>query len=144
LAHIEKTIEIKAPVEKVWALISNVERIPEWAEGYTEREVITSKQRTGVGTTTHEVGVAFGKPYEKNFMITEWLDKEKIVFESTTGWPWKGSWIMKPTKEGTLFTYTVDFELPFEAERLKEVFRTRYEELLEKWVQNIKNIVEKK
>ncbi|MGQ9460295.1 MAG: hypothetical protein ACUVRA_03570 [Candidatus Bathyarchaeaceae archaeon] len=51
---------------------------------------------------------------------------------------------MKPTKEGTLFTYTVEFELPFEAERLKEVFRKRYEELLETWVQNIKNILEKK
>ena len=144
MPHIEKTIEIKAPVEKVWTLISNVERIPEWAKGYTEREVITSKQRTGVGTTTHEVGVAFGKPYEKDFRVAEWVEKEKIVLQSTTGWPWKGSWIMKPAKEGTMFTYTVDFELPFEAERLKEVFRKRYEELLEKWVQNIKSIVEKK
>ena len=144
MPHVEKTIEIKAPVEKVWALISNVERIPEWAKGYTEREIITSKQRTGVGLTTHEVGVAFGKPYEKDFVTTEWVDKEKIAFEKTTGWPWKGAWIMKPTKDGTLFTYTVDFELPFEAERLKEVFRKRYEEQLEKWVQNIKAIVEKK
>ena len=144
VAHIEETVEIKVPVEKVWALISDLERIPEWAKGYTEREVITSKQRTGVSTTTHEVGVAFGKSYEKDFRVVEWVEKKKIVFESTTGWPWKGSWMMKPTKEGTMFTYTVDFELPFEAERLKEVFRKRYEELLEKWVQNIKNLVEKK
>jgi len=144
LPHIEKTIEIKAPVEKVWALISDAERIPEWAERYTEKVTITSKQLRGVGATTHEIGVAFGKPYEKDFVAIEWVDKEKIVFENTTGWPWKGSWIMKPTKEGTIFTYTVDFELPFEAERLKEVFRKRYEELLEKWVENIKNIVEKK
>jgi uncharacterized protein YndB with AHSA1/START domain len=143
LAHIEETIEIKAPVETVWALISDLERIPEWAKGYTEREMITSKQRTGVNTTTHEVGVAFGKPYEKDFRVAEWVEKERIVFESTTGWPWKGSWMMKPTEEGTMFTYTVDFELPFEAERLIEVFRKRYEELLEKWVQNIKKIVEK-
>lgn len=144
MVHLEETVEIKAPVEKVWALISDLERIPEWAKGYTEREVITSKQRTGVGITTHEVGVAFGKPYEKDFRVAEWVEKEKIVFESTTGWPWKGSWMMKPTEEGTMFTYTVDFELPFEAERVTEVFRKRYEELLEKWVQNIKNIVEKK
>jgi hypothetical protein len=34
--------------------------------------------------------------------------------------------------------------LPFEAERLKEVFRKRYEELLKQWVKNIKDIVEKK
>ena len=144
MPHVEKSIEIKAPVEKVWALISDVERVPEWAKGYTEKEMITSKQRTGVGLKTHEVGVAFGKPYEKDFVATEWVEKEKIVFETTTGWPWKGSWIMKNTKDGTLFTYTVDFELPFEAERLKEVFRKRYEERLEEWVQNIKNIVEKK
>ena len=144
MAQIQKTIEIKAPVEKVWALISDAERIPEWAKEYTEKVTITSKQLRGVGATTHEVGVAFGKPYEKDFVATEWVEKEKIIFESTTGWHWKGSWTMKPTKEGTLFTYSVDFELPFEAERLKEVFHKRYEELLEKWVQNIKNIVEKK
>jgi len=144
LAQIQKTIEIKAPVEKVWALISDAERIPEWAKEYTEKVTITSKQLRGVGATTHEVGVAFGKPYEKDFVATEWVEKEKIIFESTTGWHWKGSWTMKPTKEGTLFTYSVDFELPFEAERLKEVFHKRYKELLEKWVQNIKNIVEKK
>jgi len=50
---------------------------------------------------------------------------------------------MKITNEGTLFTYAVDFDLPFKAERLKEVFRKRYEKLLEEWMQNIKNIVEK-
>jgi ribosome-associated toxin RatA of RatAB toxin-antitoxin module len=144
LPHVEKSIEIKAPVEKVWALISNVERIPEWAKGYTEREIITSKQRTGVGLTTHETGVSFGKAYEKDFITTEWVEKEKIGFEKTTGWPWKGAWLMKTSKDGTLFTYTVDFELPFESERLAEIFRRRYEELLEQWVKNIKEIVEKK
>jgi uncharacterized protein YndB with AHSA1/START domain len=144
LDHIEKTIEIKAPPEEVWALLSDLERIPEWAKGYTEREVITSKQRTGVGTTTHEVGVAFGKPYEKDFIITEWVEKEKISFSSTSGWPWKGSWIMKPTKEGTLFTYVVDFELPYGVEKLKASFREKYEKLVEEWTRNIKNIVEKK
>ena len=65
MEYIEKTIEIKAPVEKVWALISDLERILEWAKGYAQKVVITSKQRTGVGTTTHEIGVSFGKPYEK-------------------------------------------------------------------------------
>ena len=142
--HIETTIKIKAPPEEVWVLISNLERIPEWAKGYTQREVITSKQRTGVRTTTHEVGVAFGKPYEKDFIVTEWVEKEKISFSSTSGWPWKGSWIMKPIKEGTLFTYIVDFELPYGVERLKASFRERYEKLIEEWTQNIKNIVEKK
>ena len=141
--HVEKTVEIKAPPEKVWALISDLERIPEWAKGYTEREEITSEQRTGVGTTTHEVGVAFGKRYEKDFVVTEWEEKRKIAYRSASGWPWKGSWTMKPTEAGTMFTFAVDFELPFEVERLREVFRKRYEKLLEEWVQNIKNIVEK-
>jgi len=89
------------------------------------------------------VGVSFGKPYEKDFIGTEWVEKEKISFKSTSGWPWHGSWIMKPTKDGTLFTYAVDFDLPFKANRLREIFRNRYEKLLEEWVQNIKNLVEK-
>ncbi|NWG11000.1 SRPBCC family protein [Candidatus Bathyarchaeota archaeon] len=141
--HIEKNINIKVPVEKVWALISNLERIPEWAKGYVEKETITSKPRRGKGITTHEVGVAFDKPYEKDFVITEWIEKKRIVFESTSGWPWKGSWTMEPTENGTMFTYAVDFEPPFAIPRLKEVFRKKYEKLLEEWVQNIKNILEK-
>lgn len=137
----EKTIEIKAPVEKVWELMSNVERIPEWAKGYVQKEIITGITETGV--TTREIGVAFGKPYEKDFVVTEIVEKEKISFQSASGWPWRGSWIMKPTKEGTVFTFVVDFELPFKAEKLKMIFRQRYEELVDKWVQNIKKIVEK-
>lgn len=141
--HIEKTVEIKVPVEKVWALISNLVRIPEWAKGYTERVVITSKQRTGVGTTTHEVGVAFGRAYEKDFIVAEWVEKEKIVFKSISGWPWKGKWVMKPAKEGNLFTYAVDFECPLGTDRMREVFHKRYQTLIENWVQNIKSILEK-
>jgi len=141
--HIEKTVTIKVPIEKVWELISNVERIPEWAKGYTEKMTITSKQRTGKGVTTHEIGVAFGNPYEKDFIITEWTEKRKIVFESTSGWPWKGSWFMKPAEDAVLFTYSVDFEPPFPTTKLKDVFRKKYETLLEEWVQNIKNILEK-
>ncbi|MBS7633774.1 SRPBCC family protein [Candidatus Bathyarchaeota archaeon] len=139
----EKTVKINAPIEKVWDLISNVERIPEWAKGYTEKMTITSKQRRGKGVTTHEVGVAFGNPYEKDFIITEWIEKRKIVFESTSGWSWKGVWLMKDAEGAVLFTYSVDFEPPFPITRLKDVFRKKYEKLLEEWVQNIKNILEK-
>ena len=141
--HIERTVEIKAPLEKVWELISNLERIPEWAKGYTEKMTITSRQRKGKGTTTHEVGFAFGEPYEKDFAMTEWKEKRKIVFESTSGWPWRGSWSMKPIEDAVFFTYSVDFDLPFPVARLKEVFCKKYEKLLEEWVQNIKTILEK-
>jgi len=144
MTHIERSTEIKAPIEKVWELISNVERIPEWAKNYAQTVQITSKHRRGVGVTTHEVGVAFGKPYEKDFVVKEWVEKQKIVFESTSGWPWKGSWILKPTRDGTLLTYPVDFELPFEVPRLKEVFSKKYERLLEEWLQNMKTLLESK
>ena len=141
MEHIEKTIEIKAPVERVWELMSNPERIPEWAKGYVEKVVINGF--TDAGVATREIGVAFGKPYEKTFEVTEIVEKERISFKSTSGWPWKGSWIMKPTEEGTLFTYVVDFEIPFRVEKLRASFKQKYEELIEKWVRNIKKIVEK-
>jgi len=143
LDHVEKTVEIKAPPEKVWELISDLERIPEWARGYVQREEITSAQRRGVGTTTSEIGVSFGKGYSKTFKVIEWVEKEKITFRSTSGWLWKGSWVMKPTEAGTMFTYSVDFELPPGMERLRLSFYKRYEKLIEEWIQNIKNLVEK-
>lgn len=64
MSHIGRTAEIKAPVEKVWAILTDWNRLREWAKTVEKFEV-TSKQRSGVGMTFHEVGVIAGGRTQK-------------------------------------------------------------------------------
>ncbi|MFQ6085182.1 MAG: SRPBCC family protein [Candidatus Bathyarchaeia archaeon] len=147
----ERSLEIKAPVEKVWAFMTDWDRYPEWTKS-VEKFEITSKQRSGVGMTSHEVGVLAGRGrYDIHSEATEFVENriiawcvvsgDKLVRKGT-----KVSWMMKPTKVGTQLTYSSDYEVPYSIfgkiiERL--IFRGRFEKQLESWMENIKRLVEK-
>ena len=150
LGRVERTLEIKAPVEKVWAFMTDWDRYREWAKSVEKFEV-TSKQRSGVGVTIHEVGVLAGRyRYDVHHEITEFVENKIIASRVVSG---KGvrkgtkiSWTMKPTKVGTQLTYTSDYEVPYSIfgkiiERL--IFRGRFEKQVEGWMENIKSLVEK-
>lgn len=151
MGHVERTLEIKAPVERVWAFMTDWERIPEWTKS-VEKFEITSKQRSGVGVTSHEVGVLAGRwRYDIHSEATEFVENKVIAWRVVSGDAvvrkgTKVSWRMKPTKEGTQLTYTSDYEVPYSIfgkiiERL--IFRGRLEKQLEGWMENIKSLVEK-
>ena len=143
-------MEIKAPVEKVWAFMTDWDRLPEWAKTVKKFE-ITSKQRSGVGMTCHEVGVLAGYlRYDIHSEVTEFVENKIIAWRVVSGKGVregnKGSWMMKPTEAGTQLTYTSDYEVPYSIlgkiiERL--IFRRRFEKQVDGWMENIKSLVEK-
>ena len=109
MVHVERTLEIKAPVEKVWAFMTDWDRLPEWAKS-VEKFEITPEQRSGVGMTCHEVGVlACYLKYNIHTEVTEFVENKIITWRVVSGKGArkgaKGSWMMKPTKEGTQLTY---------------------------------------
>lgn len=145
MGHVERTSEIKAPVEKVWAIVTDLERIPEWAKD-VKKEEITSKQRSGVGTTFREVGVMYGRRYELDAEMTEFVENKKFAFRTTSGTKWKGSWTLKPTKAGTQLTYAADYNLGYSIfgkifDKLS--FHGRMEKRIDGWMENIKSLTEK-
>ena len=146
----ERSLEIKAPVEKVWALMTDWDRLPEWAKT-VEKFEITSKQRSGVGMTFHEVGVLAGwLRYDVHTEVTEFVENKIIAWRVVSGKRVrkgaKGSWTMKPTEAGTQLTYVSEYEVPYSIlgkiiERL--IFRGRFEKQVDGWMENIKSLVEK-
>ena len=149
MVRVERSLEIRAPVERVWALMTDWDRLPEWAKT-VEKFEITSKQRSGVGMTSHEVGVLAGRwRYDIHWEATEFVENEVIACRVVSG---KGvrkgtkvSWTMKPTKEGAQLTYTSDYKVPYSIfgkiiERL--IFRGRFEKQVDGWMENIKSLVE--
>jgi uncharacterized membrane protein len=115
LTRVEKSIEIKAPPEKVWEMLA-FDRLPEWMDDlksvkYTS-EVRTPDDKYRVGASVHWIKV---KNEEFDSEITESLENEKITFRipSLQGATVITSFILKPTEVGTEMTYAVDYEMPW-------------------------------
>jgi len=146
LARIKKSIEIKAPAEKVWPLIF-WDRLPEWLD-MLKRVECTSEKRDEIGTTFHVIGETAGVKAEFDVEITELVENKKGVWRSTAGnFTGFGTTILKPTERGTEITFTIDYELPYsilgkiiDKLMVSREIETRIEEGLEK----LKGILEKK
>ena len=108
---VEKSIEIKAPVEKVWELVSDTTRLPEWMPLRSAR--LTSSQKDGIGVT------CVCEPADKRLGSTiteeviEWENPKKVKRRVTAA-PVKNMFetnTLSPTPNGTLLTMKGEFEL---------------------------------
>ncbi len=146
MARIEKSIEIKAPPEKVWEMLA-LDRYPEWTDSvksveYTS-EVNTPKDKYRVG--------ASAQGGDCNFEITESLENEKITrsaYENTFlgRLSYLVTYTLEPVETDTKFTYAYDSELPWGifGKFLEKLFVRRWvEKMLWTEVENLKSILEK-
>jgi len=143
----EKSIDIRAPPEKVWEMLA-LERWPEWQVGiagafldmknlkYTS-EVNTPKDKYRVGAS------AYPSAHPKaDFKVTESIENEKIAYlhggEATM------TYILKPTDEGTRLTYVMDAELKSTQDKiLMKIFGRLGERDLKRSLEKLKSILEK-
>ncbi len=112
MARIEKSIEINAPAEKIWSLVT-WDRVPEWYESIKKIEW-TSKPKMEVGATVHIFNEMAGQKGEFDTIITEWVENQRVVWRTTSGsvsGVFSGS--MVPTKNGFKLTTTFDYKLPY-------------------------------
>jgi uncharacterized membrane protein len=114
LTKVEKSIEIKAPTEKIWPFIT-WERIPEWFEMWKKVEY-TSKDKNKVGATVHVVGEVAGTKSEFDAEITEFAQNGdgarawKSIGGDITA---RGSIALSSQKDATKVTFLADYELPY-------------------------------
>lgn len=116
MGRIERSIEIKAPREKVFAFYTDhkswEKTAPEDAEVKVER---ISEKPLGVGTTMRFTGLIGGRKVEAD---GEWVDFEvnrKLGFRQIKGEmkKWEGAIVFETTDRGTKVTTTVDYKLPY-------------------------------
>jgi uncharacterized membrane protein len=109
---IKKSIVINASPDKIFALIADIERRPEWTTILKDVK-ITSKKHMGVGVTSHWVGEAGGELAEWDRESTEWVENERIAYRTTSGnLPQIGSTTLKSVEGGTKVTFIMNYELP--------------------------------
>jgi uncharacterized membrane protein len=112
LARIEKTIEIKAPVEQVWPMVF-WDKVPEWMN-QIKKASYTSKYKDQIGATAHVVGEAGGIKSEWEAETTEWTENEKFAWRTTAGtFTGFGSMTLNQIDAGTRATFLMDYDLPY-------------------------------
>jgi len=145
LTRVEKSIEIRAPPERVWEMLA-LDRQAEWMDElksseYTS-EVRTPEDKYRVGASAHIIE----KHVKYDLEITEILENEKITARS------KGmavtmtlTFLLESVEEGTKLTYAMDWAGLGIFGKISDKLggEKHAEKGIEKSLNNLKNILEK-
>ena len=145
LARIEKSIEINAPLDKVFSLI-RWDKVPEYYDSIKKVEW-TSEPKMMVGATVHVVSEIAGSKGEWNAEVTEYKNNEKVSWRTTGGsMTIIYNATLDPAKAGTKLITAFDYELPYSVlGKLIDKLRVHkaLEKEAEKALQKMKEIAEK-
>lgn len=99
--QIEQTIEIAAPPERVFAVLSDPTRLAEWQTSTVEvRRDAEGPLR--VGERFNEVHAAFGRQVESTVEVAEWEPSRTLALRIVGGpLPLDGRWTLEPHEGGT-------------------------------------------
>jgi ligand-binding SRPBCC domain-containing protein len=143
MAHIEESIEINAPAEKVFAFTADAAQWSRWHTAIPEAEQ-TSKGPIGVGTTFKGVTRLMGRSmpwtatateYEPNTKFGKNIDSGSVFIEQHNS--------CTPIAAGTKFTLTYDMKFSGCMRILSPFIVNAMRKEMKKSLINVKQIVEK-
>jgi uncharacterized protein YndB with AHSA1/START domain len=110
--QVQRSVEIAAPPEKVWAFLVKPEKVLQWYFPW-ERFEYTGDQQGGLGASLYfeeRMGV---RAVGLTCVITEWVEQERIAFKMTQGPLLKSyaeRWALEATPPGSRFTLALEAE----------------------------------
>ena len=134
-----KSILIHAPIEKIWAILADVTRTPEWVDGAKESER-TGAIREGKGTRWRENCVLDRQHIEVEHEMTVWEPMKRAVIQSKL--PMNGSMtrtlVLDPKPEGVHITVEFLWDLGIAGmilgeEKVKSILDQSFENTLANW-----------
>jgi hypothetical protein len=111
----QKSIEINAPVEKIWPYLFEPEKVLQWCSTYKKFE-FTSAQQGGVGTPLYIEEQAGGGLTKMQFEITEWQENTQLGLRMVSGASYKSylqQLSLQPIPSGSRFTFKEEIILPY-------------------------------
>jgi carbon monoxide dehydrogenase subunit G len=114
VTKLTKSIEIEASPEKVFAFLTDIDKLNEMAKGDVEFKQ-TSKGPWGVGTTLHWISRQSGSPMELDMEVTEFEKNKKATISTVKGskLKMKQTCAVEPTANGTKLTYNAEYTMPY-------------------------------
>jgi uncharacterized protein YndB with AHSA1/START domain len=147
MAHIRREIDLTASPEHAFALLTDLDRLPEWATIVVDTRDV-SELPLRAGCTFRQTVRVMGRELESEWKVTELEPERLIAYEATS--PGGGSLAMKqsllPENGGTRVVLEIDYELPggFLGELLdRAVVEAQNEREAERSLQRLKPIVER-
>lgn len=144
--RIEEEVEIAAPPETVYDLISDIDRLGDWVSIHQWAESPESGELKRGDELTQCLKLA-GRPFKVRWTVVESDRPHRLVWEGRGPVRSKAMVLneLTPTEKGTRFTYTNEYELPggpvgrMAAPMVKRVTSGE----LEKSLQRLKRLLEK-
>jgi uncharacterized membrane protein len=141
MPKINNSINISAPVEKVFAYIEDPMKNPEWMVGLSE---VTDVTGSGVGQHNHWKYKMAGVPLHGETTITEHVPNERSVSESKGGVTSTITFTYAPHEGGTKLDLEVDYTIPVPVlgKMVEKLVLKRNQKEANMWLENIKEQME--
>ena len=145
MGRVEKSIEIRAPPERVWEMLAFDNHL-EWMDGcksveYTSK-VYSPKDKYKVGATAHII-----EHVTYDLEIIESLENEKMTYRfDVRRISMMVTYILEPIEDGTRFTYALEYEMHWSIlDKIIEklYLRRQIEKETEISLEKLKSILEK-
>lgn len=110
MAHVQRSVEIKASPEATMAFLSDAGRWPEWYPGLTEIHVVSPYPEQGgkVSFTVKSAGMSM--PITET--VLEYQPGKLQLFRMEGMLSGQARWQLTPAGDGTVLTTTFDYVLP--------------------------------
>jgi uncharacterized membrane protein len=107
--RVNAQVQVRAPIERVWAIVSDPERALSFMSGITRWEV-ASEQRTGLGARYRMLFRVGAAEVGGLIEIVEWEEPCEIAWTSLTGVDQRGRWRLREASGGRT---KVEFRLAY-------------------------------
>jgi uncharacterized protein YndB with AHSA1/START domain len=140
---VQRSIEIKAPPEKIWPWLVEPDKIMKWFTLLKKFEY-TGEKRSGPGTTFYYEEKSGGTLMKMNYKVTEWVENRKIAFGVTSGALKKDDqvWSVEPTPAGSRFTMFENLEMGIFGKIVAPFIKMMVGKDMEKILGNLKKVAE--
>ena len=109
MPKINSSINISAPVEKVFAYVTDPMSPLEWFVGMTE---VTDVSGSGVGQHNRWTYSMIGIPFHGDSKLTEHVPNQRLVYEQTGGITSIMTFTFAPHEGGTKLDLELDYTIP--------------------------------
>jgi uncharacterized membrane protein len=110
MAHVEKSIEIRAPLPEVFEYVADYRHALEWMAGFSEFQALN--QRTfGLGARVRAAGRVIGFIVTTDLEIVDFLENDHFTSESIGPIRSRTTWSFRPAPDGTLVTFSGEYRV---------------------------------
>jgi len=141
MSTIASSININAPVEKVFAYASDPTSLPEWMLNLSE---VTDVTGSGVGQHYHWKFRMVGIPLRGESTVSEYVPNERRVLDTKGGGTSTWTLTFAPHEGGTTVNLNVDYTIPVPVlgKLAEKLVVKRNQRDADTWMENLKDNME--